>query len=68
MGRWYADASLTGKSGASVTRHFFLFNDILVYTQEKRKMYIYKGSINLFPPKYNLCVQDVPSSTCLLAC
>lgn len=49
-----------------MTRYFFLFSDILVYTQEKRKVYIYKGSINLFPPKYNLCVQDVPASMSIL--
>jgi hypothetical protein len=55
-----ATLGLAGKSGAAMLRSFFLFSDILIYAQEKKKSYMYKGSINLFPSKYNLCVEDLP--------
>ena len=45
-------------------RWFFLFSDVLIYAQEKRKAFVYKGSVNLFPAKFNLCVEDLPLSTC----
>ncbi|ELR21174.1 PH domain containing protein [Acanthamoeba castellanii str. Neff] len=50
----------SGKSGATTVRWFFLFSDVLIYAQEKKKAFVYKGSINLFPAKFNLCVEDLP--------